>query len=450
MSVRDYAACVAAEYMLSVVVSVCLVMVVLSGFVVAPELQYNVGLIGVLSALLLAIAYAAAYRKGLVVWGIAGFCVLGAIIIALGVVTSSADNVMADVEENHLSFAAAVVVANACVFLLSRRPAGFLVLVAGCLFSCAFVEFAFGFGLVVPTVVLCVALAVLFSCRSFEGNVRAACCASRPRRLRAFCIAGGASVLCCAAAVGIYALVIAPLDPGHLTLRLFTEERSFETVYVSNPVVYDKVEDPNLQTLTLLDEVIEGNNPIEVEGSGLSQGATAEFVEKSREVVGQMGGYRLSNDDEGPDLFTYELPEFWFLLLALAPIAVVAILVGVRKAVRAKRRRSLMRLEPREQISALYLDAMAKLAKVNMGRPVALTPAEFAVAASGRMEAFLRKGQPGAWLAMAQAFEQVHYGGKLPTGDQVTACWSFHDSFYANAACKVGRVKYCLKYFWML
>lgn len=449
MSPRRYLARVAPEFALLVVAVTCLATVVLQGFVVAPSLQFNVALTAGLSCLLQAVLFAAAYRRRNAVWGVLGYLALSAAIVAVGLATSAGTDPLADTEGNNLAYCAVLVVANLLAFALSRTPGGMLALVAAGLFSCAFVQYVYHADLVAPTVAFAACLVALYAVRAYARGVHAADVPAKPAHLQA----AAAGVAVAAVALGlswaVWALVVAPLNPGHVTVKLFTEYRAFETVEVENPVDVQRVENPDETTVTLTDETVYGDIPVQIDGDDPALASIQDFVDDAREYAGEQDTFRMEADEDGVYLYTYAVPTFWWLLWLLVPVALVAGAVAARLWLRRRARARIAACAPREQVGRVYTALLRKLDRVGLGKPPAQTPAEFARAARARMDAFAAPlGAGPGWAEVSAAYERAHFGGAEPTDEELAACWRLYDGFAACTKKRVGRLKYWFRYFW--
>ncbi len=449
MTVATYGRRVLPEIVLVVFASTCLVTVVLQGFVVAPALQFNALLIAALSCLCQAVLYAGGYRRRNAGWAVVGYVVLCATVVGIGVATSTAPDPMADVEGSNLAFCLVLVVVNALVYLLSRRGGAFVVLAAAGLFACAFIQYVYHADLVVASLGFSFCLAALWVVRAYARSMAAASEPGKPAFLAAALTAVVASAVALLLGILVYALVVAPLNPGHLTVKLFTEYRSFETVQVRNPSEVVIAEDPESKTVTLTDEVIYGSIPVQLDASDPALADLGDFVQDSREQSGSKNVFRLEMVDEGGVyLYTYELPAYWWLLLLAVPFVLVALAVAVRKALRARRRSTMRALAPRDQVGSVYTRLVRDFGVLGIVKAPDQTPFEYARASADRLEAFAQ-GDFG-WWELTQLYGSCHYGAQEPTDDELAACWRVYDGHFKRALQLKGRPKYCCKYFWML
>lgn len=450
MGVKAYLKLALFEYLAATVLSTGLVTVLLQGFYVAPELQGNALLIGACCALLLALLYLAGYSRRALLPGALAYLLAAAAGIAVALLTSQGASIVADVEENHLSFAVCTVLVPAAVYLLSRRRLGFLFLLLFALFACGYVQFVFHAELLAPSLAAFLAAAALFVYRGFVESVYAA---DSVGELRAGAPAAASALLpaaCLGLGVLVFALLIAPLEPGHLSVKLFTEYRSFETVEVSNPVVYHKVENTELSTQTITDEEVYGSIPYEVDGSGFSEGSLTEFRDNAVEYAGQVESFSFDAQTAELESMTFANAP-WMVLGTLAALLLALLAaVAVRKLLRRRWDARTAALPPAAQAQELYARFLRDLGALGLGKPASQTPAEFAAAAGPAMDAFAGEGGAQRWQQVTGAHAAACFGAGEPAAAQLEACWAFRRAFFANALRSAGRGRYCLKLFWRM
>lgn len=448
---RAYVGRVWAEVALVVVLASCLATVVLQGFVVAPTLQFNYLLTGCVSLVLQATLFWAAAAWRWRIPGGAAFFVLAVALVAHAMATSTAPDPLADVEGNKLAWALVLVVANLGAFALSRARAGVVVLLAITLFACGFVEYVYHAGLVVPTLVALSCTAALLVVHSYARVEARGDAMGRPCygwvALTGVVLAAGALAL----GVAVWAALIAPLDPGHVTIKLFFERRALPTEYVANPLVIDEVEDPDALSTNLGDTTVYGSQSVQIDSDDPALASLNDFIEQAREQAGSQGVYNPGvASDDGVYLYTYAVPSWWWLLLLPIPVVLVVLAVLARKLVRRHRRRRLARQAPREQVAGIYVDVTRRLGKLGLGRPTEQTPAEFARDAAERLEVFWAWAPEVSWDEVSAAYERAHYGAIDPDEDELACCWAAWDSLPRCALRRVGRLRYAFHWFWVL
>lgn len=449
MTVRRRVLRVAPEFALAVVAAACLSVVALQGFVVDPRLQFNAAAVAGLSCVCQAVLFALGPRRHGAAWAALAYVVLSAAVVGVGMVTSEVAGPLADVEGSHLAFCMVLLMANAAVHVLSRRPASFVTLIAIALFTCAFVQYVYHADLVAPSLGAVGALAALWVARTYA---RGAACADGQGETAygaAALTAVAATLLALAVGGAVYVLVVAPLNPGHLTVKLFTQYRSLETVQVSNPSEVVTEEDPDARTVTLTDEQVWGSIPEQLDADDPALAELGDFVQDSREQSGSKSLFKLEPVDEGGVyLYTYELPEYWWLLLLALPFVLVALAVAVRKALRARRRAHMRALSARDQVGALFTRLVRDFGVLGTPMPCGQTPAEYARDAAAQLACFAQDGVD--WQGVTALYERCHYGADEPTGEELAACWRLYDGHFARAAQVKGRIRYCFKYFWLI
>ncbi len=441
------------EAALTVVAAACLSVVTMQGFVVDPALQGNVALWLVACAALQAPLFAAqapsASRRAQALW----VCLTAALAVgavALGFATSTGPDPLADDEASHVAPALTAVVASLAVWLLSRRMGGLLALAAAGLFDCAFVEYVYSAGLVAPSLGFACCLAALVPVRRYARDAALAQAVVRPAYGRAALQGVCVAALACAAGALVWAIAVAPLDPGHVSLKLFTEYRSYETVEVSSPAKVSYQEDPSQTTTTVTDEQVYGNQQTQVTGDDPSLAELGDFINDARQQSGVESDYRFDTTEDGVYLYTLSTPAYWWLLLLAVPVLAAVAAVLARKALRRACDRRLRRLGAADQVRRIYADALRTLARVGLGRSPTQTAREFADDSRERLDDFTSRLDDASFDELSGAYELVHYGGMEPDDDLLRACWRLRAGLPSCVRARVGRLRYALRYFWVV
>ncbi len=442
----------APEALLLVALSSCVTMVALQGFVVAPALQFNIALLVAIScALQSCLAWAASSSRRHVVGGIA-FAVLVVVVVAVGMVMSTGPDPLADVEGNNLSFCLTLVVANLVAFSLSRRRPALFVLLAITLFTCGFIEYVYHAGLVVPSVVAMGCVGALFVVRPYALVEARGDAVGQPAHGVVALTALALVALACGVGALVWALLIAPLEPGRVVVKLFTEQRALPTEYVDNPLMIDEVEDPDALSTNLGSTRVYGSKSVQIDSDDPALAEMDDFIDEAREQAGSQGIYNPGvASDDGVYLYTYDVPSWWWLLLIPVPFVLLALAIIVRKLMRRARRHKIARLGEREQVTTLYVELCRTLGRLGLGRPAEQTPAEFARDAAERLEVFWAPAEGAvSWVDVSRAYERAHYGQLAPSEGDLAACWAAYDARFGCALRYTGRLKYALRWFWVL
>ncbi len=442
------------EALLTVAFAVCFAIVVMQGFVVDPAIQFAVVPLALVCLVLQAPLYLGAdpaRSRGAQVAGGAVFALLAVGILVWGVASSGEAGALADDESAHVAPALVLVLANLLAYLLSRRMGGLFALALITLATFGFVEYAYQSALTVPSVAAYFCLAALLMVRNHALSVRAAGEAAHGSYGRAAGAALITAAACTAVAVAVWTLVIAPLAPGRVDVKLFTEYRSPETVLVTNPTQTIYVEDPDQTTVTVTDEQTFGDKTSQITGDDPALAQLGDFIANSREMAGEKSDYRFELDENGVYLYTLSTPTFWWLLWFLVPVALIVVAVVVRLALRRRSERAVAAGSPIEQVEVTYRRALTVFGRLGLGRAPSQTPREFAYAGQSRLEAFLAPAEDTpSWDDVTAAFELACYGDREPAQAQLAACASLRQALPLCVRKRVGRLRYILRYFWLV
>lgn len=216
------------EFLFGTCATAALVYVACTGFDCARPLQGNLLLIIGLSALLTAYLCCIAYRPALAV---AGAMLL---LVALAGATvacwraAGTESIVDDVVGNYAPFVLILGLAAVLVYVLSRRKATLLVLLAGGVILCAVIEYLYFLGHLVPTLIFSACTAAWYAYRNYQRNLL-----NSESESMSFSAASLAGLALCgvalAAGVGIFTLCIQPLDPPNIVVKLLTQHVRVDT-----------------------------------------------------------------------------------------------------------------------------------------------------------------------------------------------------------------------------
>lgn len=449
MSVREYLKHCAVDFVLTALASVCLATVLMQGFIIDANLQFNLLLNIVIAAVLQVVLFAAAYRKkNIVICGLI-YLLLCAVLIGICIVTSTGEELLADVEENYLIYALVTVIVNTAVFALSRTRPGFAVLIVCSVVLVGFIQFVYKANLVGYSVAFFAVLAILFIYRSYSESIRQADSLKKTNFGQAGLVSGISVLLSTGLALLVFFLVIAPLNPGHLTLKLFTIDRALETIEVNNPVRMIEIEDESLISQNVTDEITYGNNPVEME-NGFTEAWAQSYMDSVIEWLGTQETIDYESEEEELQLQTLSLPSWWWIALIATLLLLGVLAVLLRMFLRRRKDGRIRRLSKQDQVTKLYNDMLGRLRKLGLGKAPGQTPLEFADVASARLAPFALNTGGVDWAYVSGTYSTVHYGETDPSDEELSYLWRFYERFNKNATFVTGRLKYCFKYFWIL
>lgn len=432
------------EFLLVALASTALAYTLLDGFYIAPQLQYSPIPAAIALAVLVAL-YAISFnrrtlRVGAVVLTVCLITVLGA-----SIALSPAEP-MQDAEDNYFYFTLVCVVVPVLVFLLARRRGGTAILFIGGTFACALIQFFYmRYELLWTFVFLASALALIVY-KNYQLSARTATSVGK----LSFAAGFGVSLATVLVAVGLGSAVwfgiIAPLDPGAVQIKLITEIRALETVPVQGSS--DEFLTPRMDlTSDKTNNDERTTDDLKQSEDGRPEPARPkDETTKEDEQSGSLMGVDLDSIVESFD-FESNAPQAWLILgvLMLIPLSIAAYFIG-RRLYRNHRLKKMQKLEPVEQVQALYGFLMSKLAKVGFALPAGSTVLEFARNNVGTMERMDAETGVDFW-AITDVYADVTYGKRQPTSDQLQLFHQYYKGFWKAARKQLGAMRYFFKSF---
>ena len=439
-----------------------------SGFFATQPIQSQPWIIGLSCFALVFLLYVVvATPRSLLVGGIA----LGAAFVALLVsfaVTGPGATPVDDVEGNYCIFLLIVAATSLAAFLLSRTRAGCVVwLVLGSI-ACAFVEFLYWYDHAVAFGLFVVAGIGLAIVRNYQKNL-----VDSESDRYAFGSVSIAGVVLAGISLGVacivFTLVISPLNPPNMTMKLFTEYRRAEVVEVSGSESVEHVQGEE-----------ESNNT--VEGDEDTSDAPEEEEVRSNNTLASMLG--MDTDSSGDSAATTGLLHMNLLFL-LVPLAIVIVTVASIMTKRALRRRRYLRMTEAGNDGAVvnlylfFLDRFGRLGHRKIECPQGLSLTEFSRNYRPAFQAFEQhvsldaaefedasdsltdsvnhlesqeereEGGFGAsgFDVLTEAYGRVVYGGAQADERDRSLFDDYYANFYRNVRCYVGRLRYVLLFF---
>ena len=437
MSPREYLKSAVWDLLLCVLMCGALVTAVSDGFNVDDALRLNHVLVYGLSAVLSAILIAASYSKRTLVPGIVVFAVVCAGVLAYAAATSTNQTVFADEYGNNLLFAALLVVVCLLVFLLSRRPAGAVVLAVAGVFAIVTTQFLYQHEPYVEFALFGVAATINCLFRGYVRNLRAS-----ETVKTAFASTIAVSLIMCLIAggvgVGVWYAVVEPLNPPARELILITEYRAQPEVTVTATTTLRQ----------LLSDLTSNQQP----------DSQADVDNPDLDNNGPDAGSNNSDDQQQGSLadalaaavsVTYEVIVTWWLVIVIVLAALIAGSVALKVALRKRRFKLLCALPARKQAKAFYLFFIRRFAKLGFAKIPEDTPREYLHHADNQLRMFDAAGEGPAFAQVADVFERAAFGGAEPSGDDLELCHTYYDAFYGRSRSYVRFPRYAIK-FWQL
>ena len=231
MSISAYIRSHALDYVLCVVAASALSFTVCSAYYATQPLQAYPFAFVAACALILVLLFAIAYNTRTIVVG--GLAFAGLVVAAAVWCVLSNPNMLPleDVEGNRLLVLLPLVLTPLGVFLLSRRRVGCIILILLGAYICAIIEYLYWYNHIMAAALFLVGAIALLVVRNYSDTVQRA--QAGQVAFGSVGITGlGMVLLAALAATSLYILVIAPLNPPSLQVKLFTEYRSAEEIEV--------------------------------------------------------------------------------------------------------------------------------------------------------------------------------------------------------------------------
>ncbi len=413
-------------------------------------------------AVLLLVLYLAAYERRRMAIGIVCYLAVLAAMVALSLCLSGGEDLYADAEGNYLYLVLCIAFSATASFLLTRSVPGAALWFLVTAFLCSVVQAFYQCNDLVLSVAASAGALVLVIYRNFViGLVRADVVrgATRASGLAAALSVVGA---CALAALAAWFLVIAPLCPGVLEIKLITEYRQLPIDQMRG--VADEQPVFNLELTTdrdhlldddyryTTDDLVRGESDVVISAQQLFDqmtvgGGTTDAG--SGTDAAKDGGLDPDSLEEDYDAQSYSnvFPLIVVVLVAIAAIAaLIACLFALRRRRRIKRLEALLDAPPADQARGIYQFLLSRMGRIGFSVPKGFTLLEFAQSQSGRMAVF--DAQAGAsFVDLTRAYEQMTFGSFVPTDDDIVPFVAYYLAFWKAARAYLGNFRYFLKSF---
>lgn len=397
-------------------------------------------------AVALLVLFAIAYRtETAIVGGIAfAIAVCGSSIAAWYV--SGAQSLFSDGANNGAYAVLMLVWPSVLVFLLSRKRTGAVVLLVVGFILCAAMEYLYWQGKVLVVVAFGVGSAALIAYRNYQMGLKGS---QSERLMFGQAAASGVAVVLASLllACGFFAVVIGPLDPPHVTVKLITQHVRIDEEHLRGVGDSLSAQNSELFSLNTNDEQQKSN------GSD-AQTSTQESEENAQTATDQTvanAGSALninnqSEQDAGQAVST-QVPDYAFAIVTVLLLALIAAVISIRKALRTRWLRKVKALSPQQQVRALFLFFVVSFKKMKLPVPGAQTLHEYVEGASQLIVDFEGRASDPEFACLADAYTSVVYGGAEPSQEDLERFYSYYGYFHKRACHYVGRIKYLLLFF---
>lgn len=433
--------CVLAEYLLLLAACCSACVLVASGFVSGDAYAASPLLILGVCAVELAVLFALAGSKR---WALAGIAIVPVLAVAALLVASRFwdGGIFDDVAGNPCPAMLASMVTALLVFLLTRARKSMAALALLSVMVIGYVQFVFHEGRIAAVCVYALAYVALLAYKQFERSRKAGRMAQKGLvPAAAFCAL--AALVLLGLGTGVYAAVVAPLNPPTMEIKLIREYVALSTVQMKGVADQSTLKDKDKTSDNQNDET-EHSSQEEAkkaqegdQGSGEQEAPQNAQAQEQYDSSAQDPAYNAVNDE----LLVLKGP-WWLLLVALAIVAAF----GLKILQQRKRKARLYALAPRAQVIELYRLWEKRIRRMGLPKRGTLTPREYEQTLALYWDGF-PSGADADFAALTNAFEEASYGDAEPDDERLKALQGFDAAFYSNARAYLGRVKYALLWF---
>ena len=445
-----YIRLVAFEAILVCVCATCLTYEMLDAFYIAESLWHG-PLPGVVATLFTLVLFAVAKDKRTALPGGIAVAVLCIIAIVVSFATAPDGAFLADTEENYFYFTLVAIVVPLVSFGLSRSHAGCVALFGLGAFICGWMQFFYEFHNLAVTIVFCVAALMLVIFKNYQHSAR------RATSVRTLSFSAGFVVACLAAlasvgiACAVWVLVIAPLNPDAVEIKLIQEYRALEEVTVIGTSDVEMIPNTDLTSDVTTNESRTTDDLVESDDGRLVPATVTSETTSNEEQAGTFLGFDITSPDEVFDAINYNQDTWWIFLIIAIIIALLIIgaIVGYfvgRRVMRNKRLETLRMLSPDKQVEGIWLYLRPRFERIGFAMPAGPTLAEFAANNDESLREF-REESGVAYSTVALAYETSVYGDVPLLQSQADDAAAFYKGFWKAARKKLGNVKYFFKSF---
>ena len=404
-------------------------------------------IIAAVSVVALLLLNAASYSRGTVIAGIMGIPVLTVVALAVASGMWQGEGMFADEVGNPCPPLLAAIVTTVIVYLLTRKRAGIVVLLVAGIATIGYLQFVYKEGHVVLSLLFLLSCATVLAYRNYTQS-RSQAAQGRKGSPVALGICVACSALICLFGCGIYAAVIAPLNPPTIEVKLLKEYLALPQVDMTGIADHASAEDEDNTTQNNNDEQDTAHN----QGSADDTDEGDEGSGKQDEQT--QGASKDANDSDAADpqynAQTHSLPPVASILIVLVIIAlVIALIFAIVRFKISRRNRAIqqmLNLPPPQMVSEAYVFALKRFGKMKVPDMGAHTPLEYAVAVKPFIEEFESQSN-ASFTSLSGAYVQVAYGKVEPDAQQVESTREFLKGFYTNCRAHLGTPKYVLKFF---
>ncbi len=451
----------AIDFLLVLVVSVCLILATSFGFESAPQVRSNVFAVLAMVAPMCVFLFVGGYSKRAVLIS-AILCVAYAIVFlcvfqmqAPEQVPLFVENSVNDVENNYFVFGLVVVVVPVLTYLLSRRRTGVFVLFVCGVLACQTTQFMFrDWADTEPALAISliayVCMAAMFVYQSYKSSIYQA------HRLKKTHFAGAGayafliSGVCLALGALVFFCIISPAGITTPDIKPFQEYYERPVYEYSGIYTEQEVENPDIFTNKTNDEIdqtnqdAKGGTDNKQPEDDNSQGANPIST-----MLQQFSNFDVNDWQEMFDTINYNQLILSAALLLLPLIALFVLAVWLFKRRRVKRLEKIASEAPAYRVWYIWAFLEERLRRLGFERPATLTPMEYALANRAKMLPFAKGAAGTDYLQLTLIYQRAVYAEGNVSEEDYKKFENFYNAFFGNAKRMSGKFKWLWR-FWRM
>ena len=416
---------------------------IFSGFYVPSSQITQYWVTGGVTVGLVLLLTLASYNKRSIVIGIIAFVAGFTALIVIAV--RSGHNIFADSEDNPFMRFLLLIITAAVIFLLSRFRVGAVLLFPFGTIALCVTEFMYESRHLVCLFLFLTASCMMVIFRNYMHNV------VHSRTLKSAQISAVAfalvlSLLVAGIGSGVFYGIVRRFDPQKKELKIVTKYLSLEVLERIGVASMELIEDPDIVTNNQNDEQDTTRQDSENEDENLNNASSE--ADKDDGDQGSAEDH-LDKKQKGPfDAIRYDwgipLWVFWMVV----GIVIIAAVIGTKLLLRRRRFRKMMKLDPAEQVRAMYLFFLKKFRQLKVRPVTGESPMDFARRNAERLHVFKADDAAATdFTALTEILVRTEYGGIRPSLDDTTRFETFYRRFYRNCREYLGRIQYIVKFF---
>lgn len=448
------------DFLLVLILSVGLDLAVAYAFNSAQALYGNLALTAAVEAVVLVVLFAGSWSKRALVPAavVTGVIFVAAIVIGIATSTDVLTEGFSvnDAPGNNLIFCMLLIIIPVITFLLSRKPAGLVVLVFLTVLSCGMVQYLYrdwlsNAGGDIVTLVCLFTLLALFIFQTYRQSLFKSQRATKPSFASALGFSALLSLTC--VLLGCVVFYGAVMNAG-ITTPVWKPFFQYE----KNPIQYyngiyeeQSVKNDNITTEDTNDKQEDTQENTEDGGKGDSE--DSQQGESSSPITGLvelLSGYNEDDPNQDITTITYMFLNILAVVIAALVLAALGLLIFWRIHSRSTRLKKLEGEAYDYKVFVLYNFFVKKLALLRAKKPDYLTPREYASASARTLAAFTEGAGGVSFEDVTYIYERACVGCMPIEQSDYEKVEKYYNAFFKNARTRVGWFRWIFFKFWRI